>query len=120
MESKEIQATGVLHAEYIEAALDGKIIQYKDVHNRWVNLVNRDSTIRFILREPTRTFRVKPTPYLRRQIVVKNSNGDIYVENWGGTDEGAKEYAKRIGAKVLYLEFDPETLEVMSHRTENP
>lgn len=107
------------HADLIRAVLDGKVVQFREQDGDEWDRYLTEGTIRNIIDHPEWQWRVKPesvvwfmgitlphktvTPYAAdRQDILRFSNGAMKI------------------AKVLRLELDPDTLDVINARTEAP
>lgn len=100
------------HAGLIRAVLDGKTVQYLD--RRWVDLTPRGFFHHMAEPRPYAQYRIKPEPVVTWHEVFK----DAHVgEGWADREEVV---GSPLVEKVLRLELDPDTLDVISARTEAP
>jgi hypothetical protein len=116
------------HKDLIRAVLDGKTVQLK-YGEGWADL-SWEGLMRHLLddfRRQHQTFRIKPEPVVRWTTVHRTSQDGVIFACWGHSsdrDFAAKHVtsclSQNLPAKVLRLEFDSDTLDVISAKTEAP
>jgi hypothetical protein len=122
VEEVSIAIPDIQHADLIRAVLDGKTLQVTDergVPKKDWSTFSGPSALRMLIDYPDRYYRVKPDSTVRYMAVFVN--GDL------GPPRASKDLAfsaanKTWGdglAKVLRIELDPDTLDVVSAKTED-
>jgi hypothetical protein len=139
------QPEPIPHADLIRAVLDGKTVQWRSpetFQDQWEDMPSPKGCIVALLTAHNRSFRIKPEPVVRWIPIFNNiiTGVSVYIgsatkrenlQTGGGTRCATKEEAVaalckhdqdvlRNGGKVLRLELDPDTLDVISARTEAP
>lgn len=122
---EEVPAQGaqpILHADLIQAVLDGEALQWKQPGGQWAE-PERNHAI-FLLAGPMndKVWRVKPDNVVAWAPVCKADFDDKHFI--GNTCTRREFVPKRVCGgpvvKVLCIELDPDTLEVVSAKTEAP
>lgn len=115
----------VPQADLIRAVLDGKPVQWQRVdhpEDAWADMPSPAGTLVALVMSRDRRFRLKPESVVRWGVVYR-------AEDFPGTicivhvyfEADAREDAKgKQSAKVLRIELDPDTLDVISATTEAP
>lgn len=126
----------LLHVEYIQAVLEGKVVQQRGDIGVFFDLPHDDpmSAIAQIAVSPTAEFRIKPDVLVRWIPVVRMTGGTPVIPG-ARVDKAAASFRGNYNAtatrgtewqshdtlvKVIRLEINPDTLEVINHRTEAP
>lgn len=113
--------SAIPHADLIRAALYGKTVQWdSDGNGRWQTYTTPQEAIRSMLIYLNHKYRLKPEPAVRWLPVWAGGHvGDDFDSKEQLATEAWK-YEYQPGYKVLRLELDPDTLEVISAKTEAP
>jgi hypothetical protein len=107
------QPEPIPHADLIRAVLDGKTVQWEE-DGQWLSYKSGDDAICDLVRNPSRFgYRLKPEPVVSWHAVFSNG----FVEQGYAAKREIPDCACR---KVLRLELDPDTLDVLSARAEAP
>lgn len=113
------------HADLIRAVLDGKVVQYLSNH-KWEDLSHEGFFRRVAndeLRRAIEKFRIKPRPPAVFWLVATADHIGPDVQEGAWSESQARIHAKSASqplAKVLRLELDPDTLDLINARTEEP
>lgn len=112
------------HAAMIRSVLDGKTVQREVRDGYWVSMnANPLIAIEGIVTQPDFNYRIKPEPAVSWCACFKEADGRV----WWGDPFDDRAVAARVlsqrnipDAKLLRIELDPDTLEVISAKTEAP
>jgi hypothetical protein len=118
------------HADLIRAVLDGKVVQFKNTAD-WNDVPQGLPGVVFIAHHvqatPNFEWRLKPEPVVRWTTVHRNGEGDVVYACWGHwSDRTAavkhiqRSTAEGMACKLVRIELDPDTLDIISCRTEAP
>lgn len=115
--------SNIPNADLIRAILDGKTVQrrYPGV-GEWTD-AHPATAIQSLASGggSAYEFRLKPEPLVLWHTVHRNKHTGLYVGGgFNNNKEVARDYAQRNNGKLLRLELDAETLDVISARTEEP